>query len=377
MGLAVMLRDLARKASYLSGALGLYHRVRNARTLTVVMFHRVLDPCDPRWSVCDPDYTLPVDVFRSSLGFFSRHYNVVSIGSVLRARAGPERLPPRALLLTFDDGWADNVDYALPELKAAGLPGVMFVVSDAVGRAQPFFQEQLVSAWRRGVLRVDELDAALAMQRPAGREGCAGLDGLQALRALITELEDLDGPARDAVLGGFATQMEDGLRHMVDIEELARLRSQDVELGLHGKTHTPMTRAADLDAELCGARRQLAAMTGSAPTASMSFPYGAHDAATAQRARQAGYELVFTSIPVLNAAGPRPGWLLGRTGYETAAVVDRKGRFRPDWLALNLFRRPVSTLGGPASAGQAHSSSSALVRWMSRSRGSWLGGWLQ
>lgn len=371
------MRDLARKLSYVSGALGLYHRVRNVRTLTVLMFHRVLDASDPRWRVCDPDYTLPVDVFRLSLGFFARHYNVVSVEQVLRARTGRCRLPPRALLLTFDDGWADNVDYALPVLRAAGLPGVMFVVSDVVGRARPFFQEQLVSAWRRGVLHVDELDAALAPWRPAGAAGDARNAGLQGLRGLIAELEALDPATRDVVLARFAPVMDDGLTHMVDRNGLDRLGEHGVALGLHGKTHVPMTRATDLDSELRGARDQLAAMAGSQPTASMSFPYGAHDAGIAQRARDAGYELVFTSVPVLNATGSGPDWLLGRTGYETATVVDAKGRFRPDWLAVNLFRRPVRTLSGAASPGHAHSSSSALVRWMSRSRGNWLGGWLQ
>lgn len=367
------MRDLARKLSYLSGALPLYHRLRNARTLTVVMFHRVLEASDPRWAGADPDYTLPAWVFRASLGFFARHYNVVSLDQVLRARAGEGRLPPRALLLTFDDGWADNVDHALPALRAAGLPAVIFVVSGAVGRAQPFFQERLVSAWRRGVLKVAELDAALRPWCPVA----AGGEGLAELRRLIAVLESLDAATRGGVLARFAPVLDDGLVHMVDVAGLHRLRAHGVSLGLHGMTHTPLTRAADLGSELGGAREQLAAATGSTPGVSMSFPHGAHDAEIARRAREAGYELVFTSIPALNATRAGPGWLLGRTGFEAGAVLDAKGRFRPDRLAANLFRRPVMAPEGAASRGSGHSSSSALVRWMSRSRGSWFGGSLQ
>jgi hypothetical protein len=36
--------------------------------------------------------------------------------------------------------------------------------------------------------------------------------------------------------------------------------------------------------------------------------------------------------------------LLGRTGFETDSVVDGRGRFRPDWLALYLFRREARRL---------------------------------
>jgi hypothetical protein len=71
----------------------------------------------------------------------------------------------------------------------------------------------------------------------------------------------------------------------------------------------------------------------------MSFPHGAHDLAIAERARAAGYELLFTSVPVLNPVAPQPSWLLGRTGFETDTIVDERGRFRPDRLALYLFRK--------------------------------------
>jgi peptidoglycan/xylan/chitin deacetylase (PgdA/CDA1 family) len=334
-----MLRSLVKRLMYLSGGLGLWHRVRNAHTLTVVMFHRILEPADPRWTTCDPDYTLPVPLLEASLRFFRRHYHVVSLEQVLQARRGGARLPRRALLISFDDGWADNVDHALPALERAGLPAVMFVVADVVGRSQPFFQERLVSAWRRGVLSLAELAAAIDPAAPPPPEH---LDGL---RPLITALEALDTEQRERVLAPFAAVLDDGLRHMVDVRELQRLRRGGVALGVHGKTHTRITRVADPAVELEGARQALEAtleQSGGAGegTAAMSFPFGTHDAALADRARAGGYELVFTSVPVLNpTGGAGVGWLLGRSGFEAGTITDARGRFRPELLALDLFRR--------------------------------------
>jgi peptidoglycan/xylan/chitin deacetylase (PgdA/CDA1 family) len=339
-----MLSDLLKKLFYASGALGLYHRLRNARTLTVIMFHRVLEPDDPRWDRCDPDYTLRADLFARCLEFFAAHYNTVSAQDVLQARRGEQTLPPRALLVTFDDGWSDNVDFALPRLRERNMPGLMFVVSDAVGRRAPFYQEQIVGAWRRG--RLDAPGLATALRRFLPEVATPAGNDAKSLRALIAQIEGLEQAARERLLDGFAEALDDDLRHMVSADELRVLDEGGVAIGLHGKTHSPMTRAADLDAELAGARAEMTArMPNRAAPATMSFPHGRFDAAIAEQARRAGYELVFTSVPAVNRTDGGLGWLLGRLGFETDAVADTQGRFRPEWLALYLFRRPRRVLG--------------------------------
>lgn len=338
--------NLVFTSLYASGALGVYHRLRNADSLTVVMFHRTLRPGDPRWATCDPDYTLDESLFVASLGFFARHYRVVSLDQVLRARRDGTRLPPRALLITFDDGWLDNVDYALPALQRSGLPAVMFVAADAVGARQPFWQERAIAAWRAGKLAVDALAETVVAhggERPA-REGVA------ALRELIAQIERMPTATRHAVVAAHAAVLDDGLRHMVDVADLHRLRAGGVELGLHGKSHVAMKRADDLDVELAGAREAMAAMLDlpegldALPCATMSFPHGSFDDAIAARARESGYDLLFTSVPVLNRVGAQPSWLLGRTGYETDTVAGPDGRFRPERLAWYLFRREARRL---------------------------------
>lgn len=336
-----MLKDLSKRALYASGLLGLYHRIRNADTLTVVMFHRILAPDDPRFASSDPDYTLTTEVFGQCLAFFGRHYSVVSEADVLASRAGGAPLPRNALLVTFDDGWADNADHALPVMRKSGFPGLLFVVSDAIGRRQPFLQECIVAAWRRGALSVSALSASIdAVAGSCGPATDAGDESLEALRIGIARLETLDDAHCAAVASTLGDALDDGMRHMVDVDDLRHLEAGNIALGLHGKTHARMTRVDDLEAELGGARCALAERLGAtAPLArSMSFPHGAHDAGIAQRAHEAGYELVFTSRRVLNRVGGRVGWLLGRTGFETETVVDAKGRFRADLLALELFR---------------------------------------
>lgn len=334
---------LLKSLVYRSGALGLYHRLRNRRTLTVIMFHRVLAPDDPRWASCDPDYTLRDDLFRDCLAFFRRHYNVVSLDQVLAAVEGGAALPPRALLISFDDGWADNHDHALPALRAAGLPAVLFTVADAVGTRQPFFQERLVAALRRGTLSTADLAAALAAE---GGTAAAWPDGLAGLRRAIAALEAMAPQARGRVLARLEGRLDDGLRHMVDAGELAALAGAGVAIGLHGRSHVPLTRAEDLEDELAGARSALARHLPGQALDTMSYPHGRYDADIAARTRAAGYRLAGTSVPAINPARPRPPWLLARLGFEQAGITDGAGRFLPERLALYLFRAPHAVPAG-------------------------------
>ena len=114
-------RGLLKRVAYVSGALGWYHKARNRNTLTVVMFHRVLAAGDERWAHADPRYSMTDDQLEQCLQFFGKHYSLVDLAAIeaAAARRGKalEALPARALLVTFDDGWADTEEYALPVLR--------------------------------------------------------------------------------------------------------------------------------------------------------------------------------------------------------------------------------------------------------------------
>lgn len=334
-----------QRALYRSGALDAWHRRRNRDRLTVIMFHRVLAPSDPRWATADPEYSLRDDLFADCLAFFKRHYHVVALDDVLAARAGGPPLPPRPLLITFDDGWSDNEEFALRHLRRAGLPALLFVVADVVGRKEPFYQERLVGAWLAG--RLDAARATALWQATGGAPAAAprfgARDDLEPLRAVIARVEALDPDARARVLAELAPVLDDGVRYMVTGDQLRNLAGHFVAIGAHGKTHTPLTRAPDLGAELTGARTALATHVGTAPV-TMSCPHGAHDPRVVAAAHAAGYRLVFTSVPELPAArGDGPG-VLGRVGFTGETITDASGRFAPERLALHLFRKPHAAI---------------------------------
>lgn len=335
-------RSTVKRASYRLGALDLYHRRRNRDGLTVLMFHRVIADTDPRWPSSNPEYTLSDRLFRRCLQFVKKHYSVIGLPELLEADMLRSRLPERPLLVTLDDGWADNEEYALAVLRDEGVRATLFVVSDTVGAPGLFWQELLYGAWRLGRLTKDECNR---LWQGAGAQGTApnSWKPPQSIQALITRLIGLDIGTRRALL----CQLPDDLLHserpfLATRDQIVRLASSSVDIGSHGRTHEPFDCVSDLEDELRGSRQALADLLPEGPgrlPETISFPHGRYTPETVQATREAGYKLAFTSHELINE--PRAGrysWLLGRTNVSTDSLSDATGRFRPDLLALWLFR---------------------------------------
>ncbi len=339
MALKKKLKSRARQLAYELGVLGAYHRLRNRDLLTVVIFHRVLPPDDPRWAECDPDWTVSVEQYERSLAFFKRHYSIVTPQQVLDARRGSGTLPDHPLLITFDDGWADNKDYALGPLRREGLEALLFVVSDAVDMEQCFWQEALISAWRSGRLEEEHFRRLWLKSGRVGQPWPPWRSD-QAIRELIDRLEGMEVTACRELLADVADPLQMPGRSMLTLEELRELAESTFQMGSHGKTHDPMDNTVDLVEEMAGSRRALGEMIDDPPGGPLtfSFPHGRITAEAIRAGWDAGYQLLFTSDPVMNALREgRPSRLLGRVSINAQGIRDEHHDFCPDILAKYLF----------------------------------------
>lgn len=335
------LRQLAKALAYRSGLLGLYHRVRNRRQLTVVMFHRVLPDSDPRRAGADPEWTMSTAAFRDCLGFFRRHYHIATPQQVFAALRGEAALPPTSLLITFDDGWRDTAEYAQPILDEMGLQALVFVAGAAIDSAAPFWEEHVYSflaTQADGAAQLAAACARCAVQLPEALPG--GADEA-AIRRAIVALGRLDPAARAAVLALLGPDRDTGPA-MMDAAQVVAMAAAGHTIGGHGMTHRPLTQVEPLGPELAAAQASVGAHLGGATVESMSLPHGAWNAPVLTACRSAGYRYLFVSNAHLNMLPPGqpcPG-ALGRIHISERALVDGSGRFRPWLLATSLFMRP-------------------------------------
>ena len=63
----------------------------------------------------------------------SHNYNVIALAELIEAKLKKEELPRNTVVVTFDDGYADNFYDAYPVLKEHNLPATIFVIVDSAG----------------------------------------------------------------------------------------------------------------------------------------------------------------------------------------------------------------------------------------------------
>jgi peptidoglycan/xylan/chitin deacetylase (PgdA/CDA1 family) len=100
--------------------------------LPVLMYHKVGDP--PEGSRLKKLW-VSVEEFRWQMDYLKRHgYAALTLRGVADLLAGGRPLPPNGVAITFDDGYHNNLEKALPVLNAFGFPATIFIVVNAVGR---------------------------------------------------------------------------------------------------------------------------------------------------------------------------------------------------------------------------------------------------
>ena len=330
--------DLIKKAFYRLGLISAYHRVKNENVLTVIMLHRVLPTHDPRWSAADQGWAVSEELFKDSFAFFKQHYHFVSLSEVEESLRGRHRLPTRPLLLTFDDGWADNFDYVYPILKKENIPALIFVAAGAVDRKRPFWREAIVMALKAGYLSTEKCRAlAEKADRHVARDVYSAVD-------LVAALSSSDEERREQWLeeaGVYDFLAAKYPPFMLNAAQLRELSANKIAIGVHGYTHNPISIEANWAKELQASRTEIQThLQGLAPD-SFSFPHGRYDGALIKKALETGYRLLFTSdpylVPLVNGQITSP--VLGRVHFAANDVTDQNGKFAPEKMAFWLFKR--------------------------------------
>ncbi|WP_119344732.1 polysaccharide deacetylase family protein [Facilibium subflavum] len=99
-----------------------------AKSIPVLMYHHVL----PQSGFI----TSSIDQFKQQMQWLKdNEYSTLSADAFYAFKFKQAKLPKKSVLITFDDGWKDNLIYAYPILKQYGFKAILFVITSWVDKA--------------------------------------------------------------------------------------------------------------------------------------------------------------------------------------------------------------------------------------------------
>lgn len=116
-------------AALLSGD-GLWGTGDYTGKVVVLMYHH-LDPEETSSATISPEK------FGRHLAMLKEEgFNVIPLQQLGDFLAGKAEVPPKAVVITFDDGYESNYHYAYPQLKEYGFPAAVFLIASRIGRSE-------------------------------------------------------------------------------------------------------------------------------------------------------------------------------------------------------------------------------------------------
>jgi len=224
-------------------------------------------------------------------------YCVVPLKSVIRFLEDGEPLPPKAVAITFDDGYLGNYTVAFPLLKEYGAPATVFVVAGLNEVKKPYDGHEWLT-WE--MLR--------EMQQ-------SGLVDVQS-HTYDLHYKVFTGPDRKR------------------LRPAAVARAYRFDLG---RRETPEEFEEKLYLDLLKARQTIEAQLGT-PVDTLAWPFGAYTPKSLEVARRAGYRYFATTLPGANAPGVSPQAVrrvsvrAGTGTAELGRLLNYAEFYRENWL---------------------------------------------
>jgi peptidoglycan/xylan/chitin deacetylase (PgdA/CDA1 family) len=338
------LRPLAKTIVFRSASsLGLTKaliRRESGKGILILCYHGVVP--DPHPGEFLYRNTVSISEFSSHLEFLSRRFHFISPNELTAAAIEGKPLPERPALVSFDDGYRNNLLYAAPVLRKFGISSLFSVVTGLIGTANVLWTEMVnfcVLDWPGKTMPVPQKEGGYeAVSLPSApedrvhmahtvRQACKEMDS-ETLKQYLCLLESEVASAR--------MDLFDELLAFMNWEEVRALNSQGFAIGSHTVSHPILSRIpdAELGHEIGKSKQRIEDEMG-VPCHWLVYPNGQkpdYSPEVFRRAREVGYQMGFTA---------RGGYArLGSELFEIDRIGVPGHRSMPDFEAsVSGFRR--------------------------------------
>ena len=262
----------AKTVLFHTGVYGLIRLTRPNQRVAILRYHAV---CGPEgYEYADPHICVSPDAFRAHVEYLTDHYAVISLDDAVKALRGEQSLPDNAVVLTFDDGYADNL-IAAQILHEHGATATFYLTADCLAGGKPFWPSEV----RQVVPRLTVPNLVLTLGARKFEWALGDADKCEAAIQGVTRLfKSVTIPNREQLrvqLRALAGLEQPPASPMLTWEQVREMQLLGMSMGAHTLTHPnlPSAGLADATAEIVGAKRRLESELGTKVT-QFSYPNG-------------------------------------------------------------------------------------------------------
>ena len=275
---------------------------RPPRWLTVLLYHRVLPEPENGFELDRGVADARPELFDRHMAFIASACTPIDLAQLLAYHAGEAELPRNPVMVTFDDGYLDNREHALPILRRHGIRALFFIATDYVGKRRLFWWDRVAYLFARSRVEVAHLryptDLVLRLGDERDRSARTALKLIKTTRGLdlprfMDELATaLDVPWDEALERGLVD------RNIMTWDDVRALQGGGMDIGSHTRSHRVLDtiEAGELADELVQSKAEIERELGS-KIESVSYPVGRaiRRLPLIERAvRDAGYKIGFS-----------------------------------------------------------------------------------
>lgn len=288
---------------YQSGLSSLYAHLKRESVASILMYHSIPAATETEW--IDPCNALSAEAFEAQIQFLAEHRRVVSIDQLAQQIEQGEPICRGTAVITFDDGYRNNLTVAAPILAKYNLPATIYLATAYVDKGESQWIDVLYSAFRarsQHQLDLHTLSAGALQRWDLANDG----QRQQAYRAIAHTLIEADIHYRETLLKEIDRQLAPSAyppRLALSWDEVRELKANypNITLGIHTANHLDLrTHSGQTAQELEIAIAQMTQETGDRPE-HLAFPYNRYSQLAQEQviAAQLRSAVVATSDPIV------------------------------------------------------------------------------
>jgi peptidoglycan/xylan/chitin deacetylase (PgdA/CDA1 family) len=276
-------------------------RSLSPQTLTVLNYHRINNADSPDFDLFKPNVSATPEEFARQMDYVQAHYNVISCEQLACWLQGASALPLHPAIITFDDGYYDNLLNAAPVLQARHLSAIIFLTTGFIGTKQPFYWDIVAYCFHH--TRRDHADLPLLGKRcwsdPASREKVM-LTWVQSLKK-IPETQKCNMIEKVGEILDVSIPDEKFSNLYLTWGQVREMSQNGTEFGSHTVNHPILTRipAEQVRRELIESKRRVEEEIQK-PITSLAYPNGQKvdfSSEVIAITRETGFQLAFSLLP--------------------------------------------------------------------------------